>query len=142
MAHYAELNENNEVIYVIYMDNEIITDESGNEIEELGIRHLHEHHGEDKKWIRTSYRGNFRGKYAGVGYKYDEELDVFISPQPFSSWIFNTSIMEWESPLGPEPELTEEEKLVYAFYRWDEEKYQNDNATGWTLIIPPNDTMN
>ena len=62
MAHYAELNENNEVVYVAYMDNEIIIDENGNEVEELGIQHLHTHHGSDRRWVRTSYRGSFSGK--------------------------------------------------------------------------------
>lgn len=70
MAHYAELNENNEVIYVVYMDNEIITDENENEVEELGVTHLHTHHGTDRRWVRTSYRGNFRNKYAGLGDTY------------------------------------------------------------------------
>jgi hypothetical protein len=80
MAHFAELNENNEVIYVAYMDNEIITDENGNEVEKLGIQHLHYHHGSHRRWVRTSYRGNFRGKYAGLNDVYDEDLDIFINP--------------------------------------------------------------
>jgi hypothetical protein len=85
MAHYAELNEKNEVIYVIYMDNEIITDENGNEIEELGIQHLHTHHGSLRRWIRTSYGGNFRGKYAGIGDTYRSDLDIFVEPEPYGS---------------------------------------------------------
>lgn len=85
MAHYAELNENNEVIYVIYVDNEIIIDEDGNEVEQLGINHLHKHHGENRKWVRTSYGGNFRGKYAGIGMYYDEIIDAFIQLKPFKS---------------------------------------------------------
>jgi hypothetical protein len=79
MAHYAELNENNEVIYVAFVDNETITDENGDEVEQLGIDHLHKHHGHNRRWVRTSYRGNFRGKYAGLGDIYDEDLDVFIN---------------------------------------------------------------
>jgi hypothetical protein len=67
MAHYAELNENNEVVYVAYMDNEIIIDENGNEVEELGIQHLHTHHGSDRRSVRTSYRGNCTGNYARIG---------------------------------------------------------------------------
>lgn len=133
MAHYAELNENNEVIYVIYMDNEIITDENENEIEQLGIDHLHTHHGSDRRWVRTSYRGNFRGKYAGIGDTYREDLDMFISPQPFTSWILNETTGYWEAPL-PMPELTQEEIDNNYQYYWDEEAYQSDNTTGWTLI--------
>ena len=123
MAHYAELNENNEVIYVAYMDNEIITDENGNEIEQLGLDHLHIHHGEDRKWVRTSYRGNFRNKYAGLGDTYREDLDMFISPQPYPSWTLNETIGDWESPV-PRPD---DENL----YVWNEE------TQSWDLIEQP-----
>ena len=136
MAHYAELNENNEVIYVAYMGNEIITDENGNEVEELGIQHLHTHHGAERKWVRTSYRGNFRNKYAGLGDTYREDLDMFISPSPYPSWILNETTGQWESPVT-QPELTQEEIDGGYFYSWDEEAYNSDNTTGWTLIQLP-----
>lgn len=99
MAHYAELNENNEVIYVIYMDNEIILNENGEEDEELGIQHLHKHHGSDRRWVRTSYRGNFRGLYAVIGYYYHEEWDEFVLPQPYPSWSLNDETHKWEAPV-------------------------------------------
>lgn len=89
MAHYAELDENNQVIYVVYMDNKIITDENGNEVEELGIQHLHTHHGSYRRWIRTSYGGNFRGKYACKGDIYREDIDMFISPSSNESLTSN-----------------------------------------------------
>jgi hypothetical protein len=113
MAHFVELNEKNEVIYVVYMDNEIITDENGNEIEELGIQHLHTHHGSHRRWIRTSYSGNFRGKYAGEGDIYREDLDIFIIPSPYSSWILNETTGKWEAPV---PMPTDDN-----FYIWNEE---------------------
>ena len=131
MAHYAQLNDINEVIYVAYMDNDIIIDENGNEVEELGINHLHTHHGIGKRWVRTSYRGNFRNKYAGIGDIYREDLDAFISPQPYASWSFNETTLQWEPPI-PEPKLTEEqlndEAYIY-YYFWDEQTqnwYLND----------------
>lgn len=123
MAHYAELNENNEVIYVAYMGNEIITDENGNEVEQLGIDHLHTHHGADRRWVRTSYRGNFRNKYAGLGDTYREDLDMFIAPQPYPSWTLNETNGQWEPPV-PRPDDGN-------FYRWNEE------TQGWDLIEPP-----
>lgn len=135
MAHYAELNDNNEVIYVVYMDNEIITDENGNEVEELGVNHLHTHHGADRRWVRTSYRGNFRNKYAGLGDTYREDLDAFISPQPYPSWTLNESTYEWESPI-PQPELTQEEIDSRSYYTWVQELYSADNTKGWILITP------
>lgn len=115
MAHYAELNENNEVIYVAYMDNETITDENGNEVEQLGIDHLHLHHGSHKRWIRTSYNGNFRKKYAGKGDTYREDLDMFISPKPYSSWTLNKISGEWESPIQKPNDYFEKD------YEWKEE---------------------
>ena len=134
--HFAELNENNEVIYVAYMDNEIITDENGNEVEELGIQHLHTHHGAERKWVRTSYRGNFRNKYAGLGDTYREDLDMFISPSPYPSWILNETTGQWEAPVT-QPELTQEQIDGGYYYTWDEEAYNTDNTTGWTLIQLP-----
>jgi len=98
MAHYAELNENNEVIYVTYMDNEIIADENGNEIEELGIQHLHNHHGPHRRWVRTSYNANFRGKYAIIGDIYDEENDTFEKCL-YPSWSINKTNGKWEAPI-------------------------------------------
>lgn len=121
--HYAELNENNEVIYVAYLGNEIITDENGNEVEELGIQHLHTHHGDHRKWVRTSYRGNFRNKYAGLGDSYREDIDMFISPKPYNSWILNETTGQWEAPV-PKPELTEEQlndETYTYYYFWLEE---------------------
>ena len=120
MAHYAELNENNEVIYVSYMDNEIITDENGNEVEELGIQHLHHHHGSHRRWVRTSYGANFRGKYAGQGDIYREDLDIFISSQPYSSWDLNETTGQWEAPI-PYPDGG-------SFYTWNEE------IQSWDLV--------
>ena len=123
MAHYAELNEGNEVIYVAYLDNEIITDENGNEVEELGIQHLHTHHGSNRRWVRTSYRGNFRNKYAGQGDSYREDIDMFISPKPYASWILNETTGQWEAPV-PKPELTEEQlndETYTYYYFWIEE---------------------
>ena len=133
--HYAELNENNEVIYVAYMDNEIITDGKGNELEKLGIDHLHFHHGADRRWVRTSYRGNFRGKYAGLGDTYREDLDVFISRSPYPSWTLNESTYEWEPPI-PQPELTQEQIDARHHYIWLEGAYKADNTTGWFLLAP------
>lgn len=131
MAHYAELNENNEVIYVTYMDNEIITNENGEEDEQLGIDHLHFHHGANRRWVRTSYSGSFRGKYAGVGSIYNSDLDIFTLPQPYPSWTINATTAEWEAPI-PMPELTQEQIDNNQFYRWSEEDF-NLNNNGWIL---------
>lgn len=73
-------------------------------------------------WIQTSYNTlnnqhpknkPLRGNYAGVGYTYDKENDVFYPPQLFPSWVLNTEIWQWESPV-PIPDMTRP-------YSWNEE---------------------
>ena len=83
MAHFAELNENNEVLKVIVVDNNDTSNSDGEEIELIGISFLKGLFGFDTKWKQTSYNGNFRVRYAGVGYSYDETLDAFVPPKPY-----------------------------------------------------------
>ena len=134
MAHYAELNENNEVIYVAYLNNETITDADGNEVEQLGIDHLHACNGENRRWVRTSFRGNFRNKYACIGDTYREDLNMFISPQQYASWSLNKTEGQWCPPI-PQPSLTESELESGSAYLWiwDENLYQSDNTKGWVF---------
>jgi hypothetical protein len=132
MAHYAELNETNQVIYVAYLNNETITDEFGTEMEQLGIDHLRTCNGENRRWIRTSYRGNFRNKYACLGDTYREDLDMFISPQPYESWSLNEVEGKWHPPI-PKPNLTDLQLESGDYYLWDETLYQSDNTQGWIL---------
>lgn len=80
MAHFAELDANNIVLRVLVVSNDDITDEAGLEQEELGISFLQGLLGPDTRWVQTSYNGNFRGKYAGIGDTYDPVVDVFVSP--------------------------------------------------------------
>lgn len=79
MAHFAQLDENNIVTGVLVVNNEKLIDENGNESEQKGIDFLKGLFGQDTKWVQTSYNGNFRGKYAGIGDWYDEENDKFVS---------------------------------------------------------------
>lgn len=82
MAHFAELDSNNTVLRVLVVSNDDITDENGQEQEALGIALLRSLFGADTQWVQTSYNSNFRGTYAGIGFTYDEEDDVFAPPQP------------------------------------------------------------
>ena len=82
MAHFAELDENNLVLRVIVVDNTNVLDESGNESEQVGVSFLHNIFGPETKWVQTSYNGNFRKTYAGIGFTYDPVADEFIPPQP------------------------------------------------------------
>ena len=138
MAHFAQLNENNIVTRVIVVSNDDILDDNLNESERIGIDFCKKLFGNNTKWIQTSYNNNFRGKYAGIGYQYNEKYDSFISPKPFESWILNEETLEWKSPLGNPPELTEEQKSKMSFYRWEEDSYLRNNETGWILEVPDN----
>lgn len=80
MAHFAELDANNIVLRVLVVSNDDITDENGQEQEHLGISFMQGLLGPDTRWVQTSYNGNFRGKYAGIGDTYDPVADVFVSP--------------------------------------------------------------
>ena len=70
-------------------------------------------------WKRTSYNGNYRTRYAGIGYTYDDARDVFISPQPFPSWILNETTTEWEPPGGFPADFGE---VPGPVYQWDEDE--------------------
>lgn len=123
MAHYAFLDENNIVVQVIVGRNE-------DEVVD-GITSWEQHYGDIKGMVckRTSYNTlagehslggvPYRGNYAGIGYEYREDLDAFIPPKPFPSWIFNSSIYSWEAPV-PRPE----DGKIYAWNEsnqsWDE----------------------
>lgn len=93
MAHFAQLDENNVVIYITPIhNNELVAskqttvNEDGTisasviESEDKGIEFCKSLFGADTKWVQTSYNGNFRGKYAGIGDTYDAVNNVFISP--------------------------------------------------------------
>lgn len=97
MAHFAELDNNNTVLRVLVVDNSDITDENGQEQEQLGITFLKNLFGQDTRWIQTSYNNNFRVRYAGINFSYDETFDAFIPPKPVEgNWILNEQTLEWE----------------------------------------------
>lgn len=89
MAHWAETDENNVVIRVTTGDN---NDPNGDE----GYQWLVDNLG--GTWIQTSYNATFRKNYAGIGYTYNADLDAFIAPQPFDSWVLNQTTCKWEAP--------------------------------------------
>jgi hypothetical protein len=109
MAHFARLDENNTVIAVVVVSNADMVDDNGAEIESLGIAVCESVIGPGP-WVQTSYNGNFRRQYAGIGSIYDADADVFIRPKPFSSWVLNDQY-DWQAPV-PQPE---------GDYAWNEE---------------------
>lgn len=104
MAHFAQIDENNIVTQVIVVDNSILLDENNEESEALGIAFCKFLLGEDTNWVQTSFNGNFRARYAGIGFTYDEIYDAFIPQKPFENWIFDESELTWIPPI-PRPEI-------------------------------------
>ena len=88
MAHFAKIGLNNKVIAVHSVNNEVIKDSNGIEQEVNGIDFLTKLHGWSI-WVQTSYNGNFRKNFAGIGFQYDQQRDAFIPPKPYNSWILN-----------------------------------------------------
>jgi hypothetical protein len=114
MAHWAEIDETNTVIRVLVGDNDDPNGDEGYQwlIDNLGGR-----------WIQTSYNNNFRVRFAGPGYLYNEELDVFLKPKPFSSWVLDQESFDWIAPvLKPRED---------RFYWWNEE------TINWELFPSP-----
>jgi hypothetical protein len=108
MAHYAFLDDDNIVTEVIVGidETELIEGESP-EIWYGKFR--------SQTCVRTSYNGNIRKNYAGIGYSYDEQRDAFIPPKPFASWLLDEDTCQWEAPV-PYPDALDGTTL----YVWDE----------------------
>lgn len=109
MAHFAELNENGVVLRVIVVSNQNCTDANGDEVEALGAAFCHNLLG--GTWKQTSYNDRIRKHFAGIGMVYDQALDAFIPPKPYTSWLLNTDTCQWQSPV-PMP--------TDGPYSWDE----------------------
>ena len=120
MAHFAKIGTGNKVLRVSVVSNDIAT------TEQAGIDFLNNLYGTRDVWVQTSYNGNIRKNYAGVGFTYDQTRDAFIPPKPFNSWILNEETCLWEAPVA-KPELTEEQINNNNYYSWNEE------TTSWDL---------
>lgn len=123
MSHFAKIDENNIVTQVIVADIKDV---------KRGI------FGNPNQWIQTSYntwhgrhKDNkpLRKNYASVGFTYDKDLDAFIPPKPFESWVLNEKICDWVAPI-PKP------KDKNGPYIWDE------NSQLWIKIEITNGTDN
>ena len=110
MAHFVEIGLNNTVLRVIVVHNNELLDENGVEQESKGADFCRNLFG--GTWLQTSYNGNIRKNYAGIGFTYDAQLDAFIPPQPFPSWVLNETTCLWEAPV-PYPQDGKR-------YIWDE----------------------
>jgi len=112
MAHYAFLDENNVV-------TEVIT--GINETELIEGLDTETWYGNLKGQVckRTSYNNRIRKQYCGVGYSYNAEADVFVAPQPFTSWTLDSNF-DWQAPT-PRP--------VEGLWSWDE------SSLSWGIVV-------
>jgi hypothetical protein len=110
MAHFAKIDENSVVTQVVVVDNKDTSDAEGVEKEYIGAAHLEKILGGN--WKQTSYNGNFRKNYAGIGYTYRSDIDAFVPPKPFPSWLLNADA-QWEAPVAMPTDG--------QVYSWDEE---------------------
>lgn len=112
MAHFVRLDSNNVVVETIVVPDEAVTDENGQENEQLGIQWLRRLRGGQGVWRKTSYNNSERRTFAGIGYKYDTVNNVFIPPKPFESFVWNSSLEQWEPPVAMPNDNNS--------YHWDE----------------------
>ena len=146
MAHFAKISENNIVLNVLTFNDKDMLDENGNSSELVGQQYLQKHNNWPAHvWIQTSYNTRYnthssgdntkalRGNYAGIGFIWDEDNQIFWPLSPFTSWIKHIPTASWKSPIGDAPILTEEQtnQNLSNTYQW---KYvwNEDNQT-WDL---------
>ena len=142
MAHFAKLGANSKVIQVLILNNSDMLNADGVEDETVGQQYLERHNNwPAQMWIQTSYNTAagthklggtpFRGNYAGIGYIWDEDNNIFYSKKPYPSWVLNTTTATWHSPIGDAPDdLTDEEKAAFTHYVW------NEGTGAWDKITP------
>ena len=144
MAHFAKIGMNGKVIGVLTMGNKDMLNADGVEDESVGQQYLERHNNlPAAMWLQTSYNtsGNqhklggtpLRGNYAGVGYEWDEDNQIFWPKKPFASWVKNTTTAQWDSPIGDAPAFTAEQQSQntagthYWRYNW------NESGQSWDL---------
>ena len=144
MAHFAKLGTNNKVIQVLTFDNKDMLNADGVEDEAVGQQYLERNNNwPAQMWIQTSYNtvGNqhrnggtaFRGNYAGIGYTWDEDNQIFWPKKPHASWVKDISTASWKSPIGHAPALTQEQQdqTTAGTHRWG---YNwNEETQAWDL---------
>ena len=146
MAHFAKLGSNSKVIQVLTLNNGDMLNADGVEDETVGQQYLERHNNwPAQMWIQTSYNTSggthnsgdnskaLRGNYAGIGYTWDEDNNIFHSKKPYASWVLNTTTATWHSPIGDAPALTAEqieqndEEAHHWGYKW------NEDGKSWDL---------
>ena len=135
MAHFAELNNSNEVLRVIVISNDDV-DSNGGELSseaETFVASIVPHSEDGTAWKQTSYNNNFRKQYAGIGVTYDASKDKFILPQPYPSWSLDSND-DWEAPVTY-PTITEiDSNIVYTSWDEDNQKWLGSTHSGDPIV--------
>jgi hypothetical protein len=144
MAHFAKLGANGKIIQVLTLDNKNMLNADGVEDEAVGQQYLElNNNWPAQMWIQTSYNtsGNqhknggtpFRGNYAGIGYTWDEDNQIFWPKQPYASWLKHIATASWKSPIGDAPALTAEQTSQNEAntHRWS--YVWNEDGQSWDL---------
>jgi hypothetical protein len=141
MAHFAKISDTSKVLSVLTLNNKDMLNADGVEDETVGQKYLERHNNwPAEKWIQTSYNTiegthtlggtALRGNYAGIGYTWDEDNNIFYDKKPYASWVLNTTTASWHSPIGDAPDdLTDEEKAADTHYVWNEDGKSWDKTT-------------
>lgn len=87
MAHFAEIDITNTVTQVIVVHDSL---------EASGAEWCAEQYG--GRWVQTSYNGRIRKNFAGIGFTYDPDLDAFVPPKPYPSWVLIQATAQWKAP--------------------------------------------
>ena len=146
MAHFAKLGVNSRVLQVLTLNNGDMLNADGVEDESVGQQYLERHNNwPAQMWIQTSYNTSqnkhssgdnskaFRGNYAGIGYIWDEDNNLFYPKKPYASWVLNTTTATWHSPIGDAPDLTADQTSQnvagthFWTYSW------NEGGQSWDL---------
>jgi len=144
MAHFAKLGSNSKVIQVLTLNNGDMLNADGVEDETVGQQYLERHNNwPAQMWIQTSYNTSggthkdggtpFRGNYAGIGYTWDEDNNLFYGKKPYASWVLDVPTASWKSPKGDAPALTaaQESQNTAGTHR---HRYEwNESSTDWEL---------
>ena len=141
MAHFAKIGMSSKVIQVLTLNNGDMLNADGVEDETVGQQYLERHNNwPAQMWIQTSYNTSggthnsggtpLRGNYAGIGYTWDEDNNIFYGKKPYASWVLNTTDAHWHSPIGDAPDLTDEEKAAFTHYVW------NEGTGAWDKTTP------
>ena len=146
MAHFAKIGANGKVIQVLTLDNKDMLNADGVEDEGIGQQYLEYHNNwPAQMWIQTSYNTSknthssgdnskaLRGNYAGIGFEWDEDNNMFFPKKPYASWVKDTSDAQWHSPIGDAPALTAEQtsQNEASTHKW---RYSwNEAGQSWDL---------